>query len=214
MTGSLQPGLFDGPVDRILAASTYGEFRSRLAAFDCRACGLAAGRTRLVVDRGNPAARLMVIGEGPGREEDLAGQAFVGRAGRLLDELLAAIGLNTDRDALIANVVKCRPPDNRAPQAEEARACVPFLLRQIELVAPVCILLLGATAARFLFPGKKSPTMRDEAGKLFGHPGHPGITFMMLYHPAYLLRDPRKKKDMGEHLESFRQWWTLASRTA
>jgi uracil-DNA glycosylase family 4 len=214
MTGSFPPGLSDGPLASLPGAATYAEFRSRLAAFDCRACGLAAGRTRLVIDRGNPAARLMVIGEGPGREEDLAGQAFVGRSGRLLDELLAAIGLDTGRDLLIANVVKCRPPDNRAPRAEEARACLPLLSRQIELVAPRGILLLGATASRFLFPERRNLTMREEVGRLFSHPAHPGVTFMLLYHPAYLLRDPRKRKEMREHLETFRRWRELALGTA
>ncbi len=213
MNESSQFDLFDDPANRVLGAGTYGEFRRLLSSFDCRKCGLAEGRTRLVVDRGNPEARLMAIGEGPGQQEDLTGKAFVGRAGRLLDEIMAAVQLDTERDMLIANVVKCRPPGNRAPQTEEARACLPYLRQQIRLVGPSCILLLGATAARFLFPEMKGVAMNEAVGKIFRNPGYPGIAFMLLYHPAYLLRDPRKKKDMESHVREFHRWWTAEGAT-
>jgi DNA polymerase len=207
VTEPLQLGLFGDSRRHVLNTPDYPEFRERLAAFDCRACGLWQGRTRLVVDRGNPGAGLLVVGEAPGEQEDLQGLAFVGRAGRLLDDLMASAGLDTRREMLITNVVKCRPPQNRVPSPEEARACLPFLRRQMELVRPSCVLLLGATAARHLFPLSVIGPLRDRVGTFFEDPDHPGVRFMLLYHPAYLLRDPRKKKDAWEHVLRFRDWW-------
>ena len=112
----------------------------------CRRCDLAADRQQVVVSRGNPAARLMLIGEGPGAQEDSAGLPFVGRSGQLLDQLLAAAGIDSNRDAYVANVVKCRPPGNRKPKPLELAACRPWLDHQIALVNPAVILLVGATA--------------------------------------------------------------------
>ena len=112
----------------------------------CRRCDLAAERQQVVVSRGNPAARLMLIGEGPGAQEDSTGLPFVGRSGQLLDQLLAAAGIDSNRDAYVANVVKCRPPGNRKPTAAEMAACRPWLNRQIALVNPAVILLVGASA--------------------------------------------------------------------
>lgn len=199
--------LFNDPANRVLAAADYGEFRRLLGGSGCSKCGLAEGRTNIVIDRGNPGARLMLVGEGPGQQEDATGQAFVGRAGKLLDEIMAAVRLDTSKDMLIANVVKCRPPENRAPQAEEAKACIPYLKKQISLVRPECILLLGATAAKHLFPDRKA-SMEEQVGRFFTSPEHPGINFMLLYHPAFLLRDPRRKKDMWDHIRTFHRWWT------
>jgi uracil-DNA glycosylase family 4 len=208
MADSFQFELFDDPSNRVLAADTYEKFRRLLIEFDCDKCALAGERTNIVVDRGDPSSGLMLIGEGPGRNEDLEGKAFVGRAGKLLDEIMEAVGLDTDRDMLIANVVKCRPPNNRAPQKEEAGLCLPYLRKQIQLVAPDCILLLGAVAARHLLPEKKSITMAEEAGRFFSSPEFPGIRLMILYHPAFLLRDPRRKKDMWGHVKTFSEWWS------
>ena len=185
----------------------YTDFKNELIASDCRRCGLSAHRTHIVVDRGNPAAKTLFIGEAPGENEDLQAKAFVGRAGRLLDEMLKAQGFDTDRDALIANVVKCRPPENRAPLPEEAEACLPFLHRQIELVRPRLIGLLGATALRHLIPEKKKFSMRQEAGGFFAHASHPGVEWMVLYHPAYILRDPRQRPLMEAHLKKFVERW-------
>jgi uracil-DNA glycosylase family 4 len=187
---------------RALFEPSYARFRDTLASSDCRRCGLAEGRTNIVVDRGDPSARTMIIGEAPGRDEDLAGRAFVGRAGRLLDALLAENGLDPGRDVFIANVVKCRPPGNRPPRPEEAGACLPFLRRQVELVGPEAVILLGATAARRVL-GDRTVVMHREAGVIREFPGRPGTRCTILFHPAYLLRDPRKKDVFRNHLGAF-----------
>ena len=154
-----------------------------------------------MVDRGNPAARIMVIGEAPGENEDIMGKAFVGKAGKLLDEIMKAISLDTERDMLIANIVKCKPPGNRAPLREEVEACIPYLHKQIALVQPVVILLLGAVALKQMVPEKTTFSMEEEAGTIFSSRHYPGVQCAVLYHPAYLLYDPRKKKIMWEHVQ-------------
>ncbi len=198
MSGQL--GLFDTGGRELLDLTDYREFRRRLAASDCTRCDLCRGRTHIVVDRGNPEARIMAVGEGPGAEEDARGLAFVGRGGRLFDRLMEGGGFDTNRDLLIANVVKCRPPENRVPQAREAEACLPFLLHQIRLVKPEVLVLLGATALRFLFPYRKRDALRDLVGKPFTDPGFPGTRIVVFYHPAFLLRDPRKLPEAAEHI--------------
>jgi uracil-DNA glycosylase family 4 len=185
----------------VLAAPDYETLRARLARSDCRLCALAAGRTRLVVDRGNPVARILAVGEGPGAEEDRRGLAFVGRSGRLLDELLREAGLEPERDVLIANVVKCRPPDNRPPRADEAASCLPYLRRQIELVAPRFLLLLGATAARHLLAAGKAVQLQQLQGRLLALDELPGIEVLVTFHPAYVLRSPAQRPRMLEHLK-------------
>ncbi len=147
--------------------AAYGKFKNNFLKDNCTACGLSAGRTNLVFDRGNPAAKILVIGEAPGAEEDKLGKSFVGRAGKVLDGVMASIGLDTNRDMLIANVVKCRPPDNRPPRAEEAATCFPFLEKQIGLVDPEIIVLLGRTAMKYLMPQKAKMPMKDIVGKIF-----------------------------------------------
>jgi len=191
--------------DDPLAAPDYATFAPLLRESGCRRCVLAATRTNIVVDRGDPTARIMAIGEGPGEQEDLAGRAFVGRAGRVLDELLRAVGLDPERHLLIANVVKCRPPGNRVPHADEVAACIPYLRRQIELVAPHTVLLLGATSYRHFVPTQKSFAMEREVGRRFSLEAWPGIAFYALYHPAYLLRSPGKKPLALGHLEKVRE---------
>jgi DNA polymerase len=210
---SLQFDLFGDSRNRILDAGNYASFREMLRTSGCTRCGLSSGRRNIVVDRGNPESGIMAVGEGPGEQEDLQGRAFVGRAGRLMDRLFAERGIETDRHFLIANIVKCRPPGNRAPQKKEAEACLPFLGKQISLIRPHTILLLGAVAVRHLFPGKKAFSMKEAAGKIFTPPEHAGVDFMILYHPAYLLRDPRKQPDflrhislLKEHLEPSGRW--------
>ncbi len=188
----------------ILAAPDYPSFARLLRDSGCRRCALAAARTQIVVDRGDPAAGIMIVGEGPGEQEDLAGLAFVGRAGRVLDELLRAVGLAPERDALIANVVKCRPPANRVPHAEEAAACLPYLHRQLALVRPHTVLLLGATAHRHFAPSRASFSMQREVGRRFALASWPETAFYTLYHPAYLLRSPGKKPIAIGHLEQLR----------
>ena len=205
-----QLALFDAGQNAILDAPDYAAFAARLRASGCTRCGLAAGRTQLVVDRGDPSARLLVIGEGPGADEDAQGRAFVGRAGQLLDRLMAEVGLDTNRDMLIANVVKCRPPGNRAPTTDEAAACLPFLRRQIELVDPVLVALLGATALKHLAPAQRAARMGEAVGKLLDLPAWPGRRFMVLYHPAALLYNQRLQPAMREHLAALRRWLDTA----
>ena len=139
-----------------------------MAASNCSKCeNLCNDRSNIVVDRGNHQTRVVVIGEGPGEKEDLSGQSFVGRAGQLLDKIMESIGLDTNKDMLILNVVKCRPPGNRAPTQQEADNCFPYLKWQLDTVKPDVIVLLGATAAKHFFPKKKSTSMKDMVGKFF-----------------------------------------------
>ena len=202
----MQLDLFDAKRNEIVSAPDYAEFRRRLAESACRRCGLAEGRTNIVVDRGNPAAPILVIGEGPGEQEDLKGQAFVGKAGQLLDKIMASIGLDTDRHMLIANVVKCRPPENRAPRQDEVDACLPYLQRQIALIKPRIVLLLGATSLKHLDPTKRDFSMANEAGRFFLLADYPGVQFMVLYHPAALLYNARLKPDMWSHVQLLRDF--------
>jgi DNA polymerase len=193
--------------EEILGRPDYGEFARALRASGCDLCPLAAGRTNLVVDRGNPAARILAVGEGPGAEEDATGRAFVGRGGRLLDRVFAEAGFDTNEDLLIANVVKCRPPGNRAPTRTEAAACLPYLRRQIDLVDPAAIVLLGATAVKHLLPGLARTPMKDLVGREITDLAWPGRRFLVLFHPAYILRDPRKLPLAREHLARLRGWF-------
>ena len=186
-----------------MSANLYADFKTKLIESGCTRCALCGSRTQLVVDRGNPSAKVMIIGEAPGKNEDLEGKAFVGRSGRLLDQMLDKLGFDTNLDCLIANVVKCRPPDNRPPRPEEVGKCLPFLVKQIQLVKPDFILLLGATALKHLFPEKKGFSMRSQVGNFFMDVRYPAVQFMVLYHPAFILRDPRKKPLMAEHLKYF-----------
>jgi uracil-DNA glycosylase len=188
-----------------LDAEDYPTFALRLRESGCRRCALAATRTNIVVDRGDPASGIVAVGEGPGEQEDLAGRAFVGRAGRVLDDLLRSVGLDPERHLLIMNVVKCRPPANRVPHADEVAACRPFLRRQIELAQPHTVLLLGATAYRHFVPGQKSFAMEREVGRRFTLEPWPGIAFYALYHPAYLLRSPGRRPVALGHLEKVRE---------
>lgn len=160
----------------------------------CQGCGLAATRTNVVFGRGNKDADLLFVGEGPGHNEDVQGKAFVGQAGKLLDLALDAIGF-TEKDYYIANVVKCRPPENRNPLPEECAACMPLLRKQYALIKPKIVVCLGSIAcANLLSPDAKVTNSRNkwiEKG---------GTLFTATYHPAALLRDERKKIDMYNDL--------------
>lgn len=197
----VQFDLFDDTQNDILGAKDYQQFSSSLKDSHCKRCELHKGRRNIVIDRGNPSSKVMVIGEAPGENEDVMGKAFVGRAGKMLDDIMKAISLETDRDMLIANIVKCKPPENRAPLREEVNACIPYLHKQIELIRPRVIVLLGAVALKHMVPEKKDFSMENEAGKFFDSKNDAGVQFMVLYHPAYLLYDPRKKKIMWEHVK-------------
>ncbi len=155
----------------------------------CRRCGLAAGRSRVVVSRGDPRARLMVIGEGPGAQEDATGLPFVGRAGQLLDAMLASVGIDSNRDAYICNVVKCRPPENRKPSPAEMAACRPWLERQIAAVNPAVILLAGATAMEGVLGVKGGITRLRGQWRSWE-----GRWLMPVFHPSYLLRNPSRQR--------------------
>lgn len=154
----------------------------------CGACPLRAGCTQTVPGEGDPHAKLMLIGEGPGAEEDRQGRPFVGASGQLLDKMLAAIGLAREQ-VYIANIVKCRPPHNRVPAPDEAAACLPYLRAQTALIRPKVIVLLGATAARYTV----SPDIRitRDRGKWVERKG---IWMMPTFHPSALLRDPSLKR--------------------
>lgn len=200
--------LFDQAANHILGTATYAEFKARLLASSCQRCPLGRTRKNIVVDRGNPASSILVIGEGPGREEDAQGKAFVGRSGQLLDRILASIGLDSNRDVLIANVVKCRATteegENRPPLPAEAETCMPYLKHQIELMRPKVILLLGATSLRHMDSSRKDFAMGKEAGKFFRLADYPGTELMVLYHPAALLRTPSLKADTWRHVKALK----------
>ena len=162
---------------------------------DCTRCALHNGRNKLVFADGDPNARLMFVGEGPGADEDAQGLPFVGRAGQLLNNMIAAMGLRRE-DVYIANVVKCRPPQNRTPEPEEANTCSPFLFRQIDVVRPEVIVALGATAATYLL-GQRQP-LAGLRGRVHSFRGS---KLIVTYHPAFLLRDPRQKKEAWADLQ-------------
>jgi len=164
----------------------------REAVAGCRLCALCETRRNTVFGVGDERAAWMVVGEAPGAEEDKAGEPFVGRAGRLLDAMLAAVGRSRDNGVFIANVLKCRPPENRNPLPEEAARCAPYLRRQIELVAPQLILVVGKIAAQALLDTEASITsLRGRAHRL--RCGESEIPVVVTYHPAYLLRAPLDK---------------------
>lgn len=154
----------------------------------CTACALAKTRTHAVPGEGNPRARIFFVGEGPGADEDAQGRPFVGRAGQLLDRMIAAMGLKRS-DVFIGNILKCRPPNNRDPRPEEVVSCLPFLQRQLETIQPEVIVALGAHAARTLLETNKSiGQLRGRFHEYVAGLGVQPIKVMATYHPAYLLR--------------------------
>ena len=162
---------------------------------NCTRCALSAGRNKIVYGDGDPNARLMFVGEGPGADEDAQGLPFVGRAGQLLNNMIAAMGM-TREQVYIANIVKCRPPQNRVPEPEEAHTCSPFLFQQIDVIRPQVLVALGATAALYLL-GFKAP-LSALRGRVHACRG---TKLIVTYHPAYLLRDPRQKKEAWRDLQ-------------
>ncbi len=163
----------------------------------CTRCPLAPGRTQTVFARGTGDAGLCFVGEGPGADEDAQGYPFVGKAGQLLDRMIAAMGLLRD-DVYVCNIVKCRPPNNRKPEPEEMAACMPYLREQLEIVAPQVIVALGATAVQGLFGTSEGITRLRGRWKLYGGE----IPVMPTFHPAYLLRSPAAKKDVWDDLQA------------
>ena len=165
---------------------------------DCTLCPLHQGRTQVVFGVGNPDADLMFIGEAPGHDEDVQGIPFVGRAGQLLTKIIEAMGFTRD-EVYIANINKCRPPNNRAPLPDEMARCLPFLLRQIDIIQPRVICLLGATAVKGLLQLKQGITSLRGTFLEWR-----GLKVMPTYHPAYLLRNPAGKRDVWEDVQKVR----------
>lgn len=164
----------------------------------CEACELCKSRTNVVIGEGDPHAELLFVGEGPGREEDLSGRPFVGAAGKLLDKMLAAIDLKREQ-VYIANVVKCRPPQNRTPFNDEAKSCLPHLRAQFALIQPQIVVCLGATAAKYVYDEQVRITQHRGVWKL-----KKGVWFLPTYHPAALLRDESKKADAWTDMKKIR----------
>ncbi len=167
---------------------------------ECTRCPLNEGRTHIVNSEGSPKARLMFVGEAPGADEDAQARPFVGRAGQLLNKIIEAIGMKRE-DVFIGNVNRCRPPQNRTPTPAEAATCKPFLLREIAVVRPEVIVVLGNTAMKNLLDTKEGITkMRGQ------FLDYKGIKVMPTFHPAYLLRDPSKKRECWEDMKKVREY--------
>ena len=162
---------------------------------DCTRCKLHRGRTKLVFGDGNPKADLVFVGEGPGRDEDAQGLPFVGRAGKLLTQMIEAMGLQRN-DVYICNVVKCRPPENRTPEKHEVETCSPFLLRQLDAISPKVIVCLGSVAAQTLLETNRG--ISHFRGEWLDFRGR---KLMATYHPAYLLRNPNAKGEVWKDLQ-------------
>jgi len=160
---------------------------------NCQKCPLFKSRNKVVFGSGNPNAKIFLIGEGPGYDEDRTGVAFVGKSGQLLDKILAACNFTREKHVFIGNIVKCRPPQNRNPEIEEMAACLPYLLRQIELVKPSIIITLGATAIKGLIDKNAKITKERGNWKIWNN-----ILVMPTFHPSALLRNPSLKKDTWE----------------
>ncbi|MGK2857401.1 MAG: uracil-DNA glycosylase [Thermoanaerobaculia bacterium] len=179
--------------DADAAGASLAEFAKSIAA--CDLCRLSKERTQVVFGVGNPDARLMFIGEGPGRDEDIKGEPFVGRAGELLTDIIKAMKLRRE-DVYIANAVKCRPPENRNPEPDEMEACRPYLMRQIDIIQPEVIVTLGRFGLQTLF--ERPIAISSVRGQWMEWNGR---RVMPTYHPAYLLRSPAAKKDVWSDMK-------------
>ena len=155
----------------------------------CTKCSLSTGRTNVVFGRGNPKARILIIGEGPGQQEDEQGLAFVGRAGKMLNKSFLSVGIDTNEDCYISNIVKCRPPNNRKPKSIEIENCMPWLDSQIELIKPKVIVLAGSTAVQSYL------NINQPISKIRGKwITREGVKYMPIFHPSYLLRNSSNEK--------------------
>ena len=183
----------DAGTDAVTGPDALDAIRTELV--ECIRCELGHSRTRLVFGVGNPAARLVFVGEAPGRDEDLQGEPFVGEAGQLLTKIIQAMGFGRE-DVYICNVLKCRPPNNRNPQPAEIEQCQPFLLRQLKAINPEVIVALGTFAAQTLL------VTREPISRLRGHfHDYHGIPMMPTFHPAFLLRNAEKKREVWEDMK-------------
>lgn len=195
------PELYLGVDSKILRDLGYASLDAMEEAIcTCTKCPLGYSRNQFVFGVGNPSARLVLVGEAPGREEDMRGEPFVGPAGRLLDKILAAVDMSRE-EVYIANVVKCRPPENRAPRTEEVETCLPYLETQIGLIRPKLIVALGGVAAQTLLSSKESvASLRNRIHDYMG------IDLMVTYHPAGLLRNPQLKRPCWEDMKRVRDY--------
>ena len=172
----------------------------------CPRCKLSKTRTNIVFGQGSPKARLMFVGEAPGRDEDEQGLAFVGRAGQLLTKIIEAMGMKRE-DVFIGNVLKCRPPNNRNPEADEVASCMPFLEEQIRLISPKVIVTLGTFAAQAVLETD------EPIGRMRGRwRTARGVRVMPTFHPAFLLRSPERKKDVWEDMKLVRDYLAEGAR--
>ncbi len=192
------PVVEGGPEPAAQSADALEELRREALA--CRRCALAQTRNKVVFGAGSPAARLMFVGEAPGYHEDQQGIPFVGKAGQLLTKIIKAIGL-TREQVYIANILKCRPPENRNPTPEESISCYPFLIRQIEIIRPEVIVALGGVAAKKLLK-TDSPT-HQLRGRFHDFRD---TRLMVTFHPAYLLRSPARKRETWEDMKKVRDY--------
>jgi len=191
------PGMNDLSKTGACRLETLEELRDDIG--DCKRCPLGQSRTKLVFGVGNPQSDLVFVGEAPGRDEDLKGEPFVGEAGQLLDRILFAMELTRDQ-VYICNVLKCRPPGNRDPQADEVATCEPFLVRQLAAIKPKIIVALGRFAVQSLLKTKiPISRLRGEWQT------YQGVPLMPTYHPAYLLRNPHGKRDVWEDMKEVRR---------
>lgn len=187
------------PVAERVRNANLDELREQVLA--CTACGLCNGRRHAVFGHGGQPTRWLVVGEAPGEQEDRQGQPFVGRSGQLLDAMLSAVGMSRERDVFIANVIKCRPPGNRNPKPEEIAACSPYLMRQIALLKPERILVLGRFAAQTLLGTDATiGSLRGRVHQMKTEEGRE-IPVVVSYHPAYLLRSPAEKARAWQDLQ-------------
>jgi len=193
----LTRSMFESNLDQSTHDTNLEEIRKDLG--DCRRCKLWPSRNHIVFGSGNPRARLVFVGEGPGADEDMQGLPFVGKAGQLLTKIIESINLSRE-EVYICNVIKCRPPNNRFPEKDEIAACSPFLVRQLEIIKPKVICCLGAAAAQTLL-NTKAPI-----GALRGRfRDYRGTQLMVTYHPAYLLRNPSAKREVWEDMKKIRE---------
>ncbi len=166
---------------------------------DCKKCRLHTSRKQVVVGVGNPYSDVMFVGEGPGREEDIKGYPFVGKAGRLLTEILEELGIDRDRDVYIANVIKCRPPGNRDPMMDEINACTPYLDFQVRIISPKVILCLGRYSMYYVLNRMDQPKISEIRGKF--HVSRYNIPATATYHPAAALRNPTLKEFIKKDID-------------
>ncbi|MDH5681680.1 MAG: uracil-DNA glycosylase [Spirochaetota bacterium] len=187
----------------VMDSPTIEDFKTRLRAYHCVRCNLSQEIAQNpTTSRGNTKSSIMLVGEAPGHNEMLQGIPFVGKAGRLMDEIFASAGILTDRDVYVTNICRCRPKDNRAPHVSEASTCISYLQKEIKLLKPKYIIALGATSARYLLedslPGK---SMAEAVGRFYEAQDYPTSKFFVLYHPAALIYNRSLRPEMDKHIQ-------------